>query len=128
MVTLLSKILNYEEDVFNEYQLKRNHFIENLKKINTNKLSKQQLLIFINDIKNIIDPLKSSMESIDYHFTNLKFEKTYEDQLTSYLFLGYFLTLISSISSDSELIELSVSESELIELSESLSEPLSESV
>ena len=129
MDSLLFKILNYENKIFEEYISKRTTFLENLKTIKINELSKEQLLNFINDIKNIIDPLKTSISSIDDYFLNLNlnFTKGNDDDtgdLVNYLFLGYFFTLISS-----ELTELkSESESELsdnvseLSVSSSLSE------
>lgn len=128
MDSLLFKILNYENKIFEEYNSKRTTFLENLKTIKINELSKEQLLNFINDVKNIIDPLKTSISSIDDYFlnSNLNFTKSYDtgDYLINYLFLGYFFTLVSS-----ELTELkSESESELsdnvseLSVSSSLSE------
>jgi len=125
MDSLLFKILNYENKIFEEYISKRTTFLENLKTIKINELSKEQLLNFINDIKNTIDPLKTSISSIDDYFLNLNlnFSKGNDDtgDLVNYLFLGYFFTLISSelselkSESDSELSdnvsELSVSSS-----------------
>ena len=95
MDTLLFKILNYESEVFNKYLSKRKLLIENIKEININELSQRQLLIFISDLKDIIEPIKTSNDSIDYFFTNTLFDKN--DSIKSseaikkaliYLFLG----------------------------------------
>jgi hypothetical protein len=117
MVTLLSKILNYEAKIFEEYSLKRQTFLKSLSEIKTNNLSKTQLLIFINNIKDIIDPIKTSNSAIDYYLIN-SFYKKKEDvpNLLFYLFLITFLEKGISESSDSELTELSESsESESLE-------------
>ena len=58
--TLLSKILNYEQKVFNEYIDSREKMLDFLKKIEINKLDQSQLLIFIENLKNVIDPIKTS--------------------------------------------------------------------
>ena len=122
MDSLLIKILNYENKIFEEYISKRTLFLENLKIIKINELSKEQLLNFINDIKNIIDPLKSSICSIDDYFLNINFTKKNDtgELMNTYLFLGYFFTLISSelteLKSESESSELSESELSISEL------------
>ena len=72
--TLLSKILNYEEKIYTEWSLKRKELLENLKKIEINTLNNDQLLIFINDLKNVIDPLKTSIEHIDHFNSNSDFQ------------------------------------------------------
>lgn len=87
--TLISKILNYESTIFNEYKLKREKLIIFLEQIEINKLNNDQLLIFINDLKNIIDPIKSSTENIDHIISNKNFEN--KESLNNNL----ILTLIS---------------------------------
>ena len=120
MSTLIYKILNYEKEIFNEYISKRKKLIKNIKL--QKNLNQSQTLNFINDIKAIIDPIKMSLESIDYYFTNLNFDKSKSgDEISKMLFIYLFLEtyLTSSLDtldtlesdSDSELIS-SDSESE----------------
>ena len=75
MDQLLFKVINYEEQVFNNFVNKRNEMLSVIKKIEINKLDNSQLLIFINDIKSIIDPINLSTQNIEYLFTNLDFKK-----------------------------------------------------
>ena len=65
MNTLTLRLLNYENEVFNEYVSKRKILIEKINILETNKLDKSQLLIFINDIKDVLDPIKLSCANID---------------------------------------------------------------
>ena len=109
MSTLLKDILNYEAKLFEEYSLKRNNFLENLKTIKTNNLSQSQLLIFIHDIKEIIDPLKLSMENMDYYFTNTSFTKNDSIENSKkklfYCLIDRFFTNSSELVESSELTE-----------------------
>jgi len=118
---IISKILNYEKEIHNEYISKRQKLLSFLEKIEINKLEKKQLLIFINDLKAIIDPIKTSTESINFLFTNTSFEKDKNSKENNYLFL---LLLFETIFSEtSEISETSdSSDSERVLSSESLSE------
>ena len=111
-ITLLNKILNYENSVFNEYSTKRKMLIEKINKIN--KLNKSQLLIFVNDIKDVIDPIKASCKNIDHLLSNVNFKnnksfQSNKDMLSIVIMFYLFkdrldLNLISS--EESEEIEL----------------------
>ena len=95
MHTLISKILNYEDEIFNEYISKRKKLIKNIKE--QTFLNKKQSLNFVNDLKAIIDPIKTSISSIDYYFTNLNFDKNNTETdiskiLCTYLLLETYLT------------------------------------
>ena len=70
MQTLLFKILTYESNIFEKYQKDRMVFRESLEKIDTNTLSQESLGNLINDIKDIIDPIKISNEAINNYFEN----------------------------------------------------------
>ena len=92
-----------------------------------------QLLIFVNDMKEIIDPIKTSISGINFYFTNTDFKNNknvIENQeliTLYYLFLVLRLNLVSDVSeltletersepdsdSVSESSESDVSESEL---------------
>ena len=65
MDTLKLKILKYESEIFNLYSLKRIELIDKINKIEINKLNKDQLLNYIENLKNIIDPIKTSISFID---------------------------------------------------------------
>ena len=128
---ILSKVLNYEETIFKEYIYKRNKLIQHIKSIQT--LNDAQLLIFVNDMKEIIDPIKTSISGINFYFTNTDFKNNknvIENQeliTLYYLFLVLRLNLVSDVSeltletersepdsdSVSESSESDVSESEL---------------
>ena len=121
---ILSKILNYESRVFEEYTRKRTLLINHMKTIQTSKLSRQQLEIFIYDIKSIIEPVKTSILEIDYYFTNTDFKKNdnlhqFKDisRLAHLLILGLY-----SCSEPLETLEMEMS------VEESVSDPDSESV
>jgi len=74
---ILSKIVTYEESVFQEYCSKRIKLLENIKNFQvTHFKEKNKFLVFVNDIKAIIDPIKTSTSAIDYYFTNTDFTKT----------------------------------------------------
>ena len=123
---ILSRVLNYESSIFEEYSSKRKDLIENIKNLKR-PLNSSELFIFINDIKAIIDPIKTSISAIDHYFTNTDFKnndsflEAQELNNLFYLFLGLRL----NSRSDSELAletEISDSDSEPSETSESVSE------
>jgi len=115
---IISKILNYEKEIHDEYILKRQKLLSFLEKIEINKLEKNQLLIFINDLKAIIDPIKISTESINFLFTNTSFKQDKNLKENNYLFLLlFFETFFSETSETSE-----SDDSERVLRSESLSE------
>ena len=105
MSGILSKIIEYESKVFDEYSSKRLSFLEHLKRIETNNLTQGQLLVFISDIKAIIDPLKTSNDAIEHYFTNTSFKKNNSiNDTKNMLFYILLSTLISeSLELDPEL-------------------------
>lgn len=118
---LLSKVIDYENSVFEEYLSKRKKLLEHLKTIKS--LNKSQANVFIHDLKSIIDPIKTSISEIDHYFTNTDFKKT--DNIDSYKKMNEFLYLFLLLYSFSELDETDISEaseSSLSENSDSLSE------
>ncbi len=121
---ILSKILNYESSVFEEYKHKRTMLLKHMATINTSKLSRQQLEIFIHDIKSIIEPVKTSILEIDYYFTNTDFKKN--DNLQQFKDLSRLAhLLILGLYARSESLETLEME---MSVEESVSEPESESV
>ena len=118
--TLKFKIFNYEKKIHEEYLHNREIFLKNLEQIETNKLDQRQLLVFINDIKSIIDPIKSTISFIQ-HFNELKFDDTeildMNNFITFYLLFGnnFFGTGRSELSD--ETLETSSELSDSSELS-----------
>ena len=136
-ITLLNKLLNYENSIFNKYITKRKLLIEKINSIETNKLDNSQLLIFINDIKEVIDPIKTSCENIDHLLSNVDFKnnKSFQSNkdilniiMIFYLFKDRLdLNLTSSEESDE--IELTdSSESDSVSDSDSSESSRSESL
>ena len=91
--TLIDKILNYEKSIFDEYILKRNNLIENLKNLELKNLDNNQLLNLTSDIKLIIDPIKTSISSIDDYFTNSEYSFNNDDSVKSISDLNKLMTL-----------------------------------
>ena len=132
MSTLLSKILNYEENLNKIYLKKRLCLLEHIKTIETNKLSKAELSIFINDLKVVFDSMESTSDSIDFLISNKSFKKKDSIVENDFLSLYLHLRLTTSTELSEELSSLSDSDSEvsnsLSEVSDSVSVSVSESV
>ena len=132
---ILSKILNYESLIFEEYSSKRKDLIKHVKSLNLDNLNNKKLLIFINDLKSIIDPLKTSSSAIDYYFTNLELEKNesilefgeVNKMIFAYFLLNFRLGADSIETLDKELSDSSDSSDSLSDSSDSLSEESEES-
>ena len=120
--TLLSKILNYEQKVFHEYLDSRKKMLGFLHEIEINKLDESQLLIFIENLKNVIDPIKTSMSSINdlVSFKNNNGVNENEFVLFYLLFGNLFFGDSSGSDSNDEILS--------VESPESDSDPDSESV
>jgi hypothetical protein len=90
--TLLSKILNYEQKVFEEYLDSREKMLNFLKKIEINKLDQSQLLICIENLKNIIDPVKTSTLCVDDLISFTKNDHYFDQNefMAFYLLFGKF--------------------------------------
>ena len=120
MCTLISKILNYESTIFEEYCIKRELLRRSLE--HRNNLTNEQKHILMNDIKTIIDPIKISLETIDYHLlqnTDLSKKDTiiHNDDLKYLLFYFFFLGRGEGFSSHDtletdEVSSISVSDNE----------------
>lgn len=113
--TLLSKLLNYESMVYNTYTSKREKLLSFLEQIEINTLNNDQLLIFINDLKNIIDPVKTSIDNIDHIFSNVNFE----NKESIHYNLQFIRCMILSTLFQSPDETLVTEESETLESSES---------
>ena len=70
---LKSKIIDYEQNIFNEFIEKRNKLIKHINDIDTCVLTTNQLDNFICDIKMILDPIKNALENMDNLLTNTNF-------------------------------------------------------
>jgi len=91
--SFVDKILNYEKSIFDQYILKRNNLIENLKNLELKNLDNNQLLNLTSDIKLIIDPIKTSISSIDDYFTNLEYSFNNDDSVKCISDLNKLMTL-----------------------------------
>ena len=121
---ILSKILNYESQIFNEYTTKRQLMLARLSCLNIDTLDKDQINVFVHDLKSIIDPVKTSISEIDYYFTNTDFKKT--DNLNRLKQLKT-ISLLYILLNQSETEDTETPESESVSDSDSLSESSSSS-
>ena len=120
--TLLSKILNYEQEVFNEYLDNRKKMLKFIKKIEINKLDQSQLLIFIENLKNVLEPIKSSTCSIDELISFKKSNVIINENQFILFYLLFGKLFFGDSDSDSNEETLSDSSPESVSLSESESE------
>lgn len=124
---LKERILQYESKIFENYLNKRKQLIENIKNLQLIDLNKDQMNIFINDLKIIIDPLKNTTENIDHYLSNTSFKNNDSTERLSemnfllvlnHFFFPNFLRGTITSGSESELSDSSdsdISESELSE-------------
>jgi len=115
---LISKIITYEQGVFDEYTTKRGRFLNHLKSVSN--LQHPDLSVLVNDVKAIIDPIKTSISEIDFYFTNTEFKNNKNREENTLLF---YLLLLRTFSS-----ELSESSDSVSDKSVSVSDSVSESV
>ena len=121
---LLTKIKMYESSIFEEYSSKRKNLINHINSLGV--LSKSQTVVFINDLKAIIDPIKTSISSINHYFNNLDFKNTESTEnlqdLNKLMLLYLFLETYSTDETEETSVpESSVSVSDSLEESESKS-------
>lgn len=95
---ILSKIIKYECSVFEEFCLKRKELLEHIKSVKTNELDRKQMMIFVHDIKAIIEPIKTSISEIDYYFTNTDFKNN--ESIKQFNFIYTLLCLREYISTE----------------------------
>jgi hypothetical protein len=108
----IDKILNYEKLVFDEYNLKRNNLIENIKNLQLKDLDKNQLINLTSDIKLIIDPIKTSIINIDDYFINHNNKFNNNESIKTISNLNQLITFFFLFTgSDSGSESLSVSDS-----------------
>ena len=70
---LVQEILNEFDNINNKFDLAKTKFVNHLKQININDLNKEQLINFTNDIKQVIEPIKNSIDSIEFLINNKDF-------------------------------------------------------
>lgn len=90
-MTLLNKILNYEEEIFNKYVAKRQQLIQNLKEKDF-KMTKPQLITFIKNLSCVIDPVKNTINLIDDFIDN---QDIYQSEISQYQFILFYTILKS---------------------------------
>ena len=115
----LSKILNYENEIFNKFIENRTNLIKNLNCLKENDLNfnRQQLINFVNSLKGVTDSLKSTTNQIDEYFINYRLDFNRETDLQDNNFIiFYFLfkDLFFSKMCSSELSEETDSSSESV--------------
>ena len=118
---ILSRILSYEDQVYQEYSTKRTKLLTHIREIDTTALTKEQMCIFTHDVKSIIEPIKTSISEIDYYFTNIDFKKTESLEHFNQINNIYLLFLGLYSCSETEETETPLSDPEL-ESSRSVSE------
>ena len=117
--TLLSKILNYEQKVFYEYLNNRKKMLKFIKEIEINKLDQSQLLIFIENLKNVIEPIKTSNVCVNELISFKKSNLTNENEfIRFYLLFGKFFFGESDSDSNEETLSDSSPWSESLSESE----------
>ena len=127
----IQQIIDFENKLFQEYLQKRTIFINNLKCVESYKLNNDQLINFVNDIKQITDNISLANENMDYYTTNQQqmFKNNESTEIRNvknklYVFYSIFHKYFLNHDSDSD-TEISES-SELWSESESGSDPESE--
>ncbi len=104
-MSLLLKILKYENELFENFLAKRKQLIEYISEIQINNLPKDKLLIFINDLKQVTDTLVTCTDNMDFLIINdMKSDisgKINQELLNIYLFREYFR--LTGLSSELEL-------------------------
>ena len=136
-VKLNKRILDYTESIFNEFIQKRTNLIKNIENTDLSKLNKNKIINYINNLKDILDPIKNVNNSIDT-FTSLK-NQTCNNQIENdnqtnflifyFLFKDFFFGCVtessdevSELISETESVSSSLSDSVSVSLSVSLSE------
>lgn len=76
---LLSKILNYENRIFNKFIEKRTNLIKRLEHTPLENYNQQQIINFIDSLKSIINLVKNAEDNIDDFFLN--YSKNFNDNV-----------------------------------------------
>ena len=105
----LSDVLNYEKSVFDKFIEKRKKLIDYIEKVQFETLDKKQKIVFIENFKNIIEPMKTSISEIDSFNNDLDF-KTHNNTSTQVNLVYLLYLCLFGVSSD-ETEEIEISES-----------------
>lgn len=65
-----NEIINEFDKALKNLQRKKEVFIEYINNTDTSLFSKEELVNFMNDIKQVIQPIRNSIESVDYLIKN----------------------------------------------------------
>ena len=88
------QIIHEFNKVFKNLELKKHIFNEYINNTDTSLFSKEELLNFMNDIREVIQPIRNSIESIDYLIHNNGVSNqsriTNEKILKSLIILDYY--------------------------------------
>jgi hypothetical protein len=105
----LSRALNYENEIFEEYLSKRKKMINFIQNLDFETLDKKQKIVFIENFKNVIEPIKTSISEIDTFNEDLSFTNLNESRLK--VDFVYLLYLFLFESSSDETLETESSDS-----------------
>jgi hypothetical protein len=93
----LSRALNYENEIFDEYLSKRKKMIDFVQKLDFETLDKKQKIVFIENFKNVIEPIKTSISEIDTFNEDISFTNLNERSLkVDFIYLLYLFLFDSS--------------------------------
>jgi hypothetical protein len=89
-----NEIIKEFDKIFNNLERKRTSFIEYINSTDISLFSKEELLNFMNDIREVTHPIRNSIESIDYLIRNNGVSNesriTNEKILKSLIILDYY--------------------------------------
>ena len=127
-MSLLFKVLKYESEIFEKYQKNRAELLKFIGEIEINNIPKEKILIFINDLKQVIDPLITCSTNIEYLISNkmesndsIEYQKNLKEIFNIYFFLEY-LRLLGGTSDSLDSLDSLDSELEILDKLESVSE------
>jgi hypothetical protein len=107
----LSKVKNYEQGVFDEFMAKRNKLLNTIENLNFETLDKKQKIIFIENFKNVVEPLKTSIQQIDTFNNDTDFKNQENVNTSTQVNFVYLLYLLLFTFSEEETLETEISES-----------------
>jgi hypothetical protein len=107
----LSKVKNYEQGVFDEFMSKRNKLLNTIENLNFETLDKKQKIIFIENFKNVLEPLKTSIQQIDTFNNDTSFKNQESVNTSTQVNFVYLLYMFLFTFSPDEILETEISES-----------------
>ena len=105
----LSRALNYENEIFDEYLAKRKKMLDFVQNLDFETLDKKQKIVFIENFKNVVEPIKTSISQIDTFNEDLSFTNLNESRLKAEFV--YLLYLFMFWDSSDETLETESSDS-----------------